>query len=172
MRARSNQESQPTAQKERMARMTFFFLHRRFHQTRQDIGRQTHGCVYCDKKDHFSANCPKVTAVEDHKRILSQRQLCFNCTGDRHRAETCRSRGCHNCQRKHHTLICDQTNNASVGRFLTAQDKPSGKVIYPVVVVEVNGIKCHALLDTGAGSLYASSAFFGPSPDQTGSVFL
>ena len=40
----------------------------------------------------------------------------------------------------HHTSICDQTNNASVGRFLTAQDKGSGKVIYPVVVVELNGI--------------------------------
>lgn len=42
---------------------------------------------------------------------------------------------------------------------MTAQDKGSGKVIYPVVVVEVNGIKCRALLDTGAGSSYASSAF-------------
>ena len=131
---------------------------RRSYQTRQDVGRQTHGCVYCDKTGHFSANCLKVTAVGDRKRILSQKQLCFNCTGDRHRAESCRSRGCHNCQRKRHTSICDQTNTASVGRFLTAQDKGTGKVIYPVVVVEVNGIKCRALLDTGAGSSYASSA--------------
>ena len=37
------------------------FLRRRSYQTRQDIARQTHGCVYCDKKDHFSVNCPKVT---------------------------------------------------------------------------------------------------------------
>ena len=79
-------------------------------------------------------------------------------TGDRQRADSCRSLGCHNCQRKHHTSICDQTNNMSVERFLTAQDKGTGKVIYPVVVVEVNGIKCRALLDTGAGSSYASSA--------------
>jgi len=41
---------------------------------------------------------------------------------------------------------------------LTAHDKGTGKVIYPVVVVEVNGIKCRALFDTGAGSSYASSA--------------
>ena len=46
----------------------------------------------------------------------------------------------------------------SVRRFLTAQDKGTGKIIYPVVVVEVNGIKCRALLDTGAGNSYASSA--------------
>ena len=134
------------------------YSRRRSYQTRQDVGKQTHGCVYCDKTGHFSTNCPKVTAVGDRKRILSQKQLCFNCTGDRHRAESCRSRGCHNCQRKHHTSICDQTNNSSVGRFLTAQDKGTGKVVYPVVAVEVNGVKCRALLDTGAGSSYASSA--------------
>jgi len=40
-----------------------------------------------------------------------------------------------------------------------AQDKNApGQVIYPVVLVEVNGFKCHALLDTGAGSSYVSSA--------------
>ena len=32
------------------------------------------------------------------------------------------------------------------------------EVIYPVVMVEVDGIKTHALLDTGAGSSYASSS--------------
>ena len=135
------------------------FLRRRSYQTRQDVGRQTHWCVYCDKTGHFSANCPKVIAVGDRKKILSQKQLCFHCTGDRHRAESCGSRGCHNCQRKHHhTSICDQTSNSSVGRLFTAQDKGTSKVVYPVVVVEVNGIKCRALLESGAGSSHASSA--------------
>ena len=41
---------------------------------------------------------------------------------------------------------------------MTAQNKGSEQVIYPVVVVDVNGVKCRALLDTGAGSSYASSA--------------
>ena len=31
------------------------------------------------------------------------------------------------------------------------------QVTYPVVVVKVNGVKCRALLDTGAGSSYASA---------------
>ena len=31
-------------------------------------------------------------------------------------------------------------------------------VIYPVVIVEVQGVRCRALLDTGAGSSYASAA--------------
>ena len=33
-----------------------------------------------------------------------------------------------------------------------------GEVIYPVVVVLVDGIKVRALLDTGSGSSYASAA--------------
>ena len=42
---------------------------------------------------------------------------------------------------------------------MTAHDKSaSGEVIYLVVLVEVNGFKCCTLLDTGAGSSYASSA--------------
>ena len=41
---------------------------------------------------------------------------------------------------------------------MTVQNKGSEQVIYPVVVVDVNGVKCRALLDTGAGSSYASSA--------------
>ena len=32
-----------------------------------------------------------------------------------------------------------------------------GSVTYPLVVVKVNGIKCRALFNTGAGSSYASS---------------
>lgn len=132
---------------------------RRSYQTQQESGRRMHGCVYCDKEDHLSFNCPKVVATGDRRKILSQKQLCFNCTGDRHRADSCKSRGCHNCQRRHHTSICDQTTPGTTnGRFLTAQNKGTDQVIYPVVVVEVNGIKCRALLDTGAGSSYASSA--------------
>ena len=74
-------------------------------------------------------------------------------------ADSRRSHGCHNCQRKHHTSICDQAAQPTHGRFMTAQDKSaSGQVIYPVVLVEVNGFKCRALLDTGADSSYASSA--------------
>ena len=34
-------------------------------------------------------------------------------------------------------------------------------MIYSVVVVEVVGAKCHALLDTGAGSSYASATLLG-----------
>ena len=41
---------------------------------------------------------------------------------------------------------------------MTAATMERPTVIYPVVVVEVLGVKCRALLDTGAGSSYASAA--------------
>ena len=43
--------------------------------------------------------------------------------------------------------------------MLVATGKSS--VTYPVVVVEVCGIRCRALLDTGAGNSYASAALLG-----------
>ena len=42
-------------------------------------------------------------------------------------------------------------------QLLTATGK-NGHVVYPVVIVRVEGVLCHALLDTGAGSSYASAA--------------
>ena len=68
----------------------------RSYQTQQGNGRQPCGRVYCDKTDHFSVKSPKVVAVGDRRKILSQKQL--------------------------------------------------------------NRFKCRALLDTGAGSSYVSSA--------------
>ena len=41
---------------------------------------------------------------------------------------------------------------------MTATSVGKTAVIYPVVVVKVQGVKCRALLDTGAGSSYASAA--------------
>ena len=48
-----------------------------------------------------------------------------------------------------------------------------GPVVYPVVVVEVAGIKCRALLDSGAGIWYASAALvllerIGAKPHRSG----
>lgn len=60
------------------------------------------------------------------------------------------------CGQRHHTSICN--NSSTDGLLLTTQPESSNKVIYPVVVVEVEGVQCRALLDTGAGRSYASAA--------------
>ena len=40
---------------------------------------------------------------------------------------------------------------------MTASKQEDKEVVYPIVLVEIDGIKTHALLDTGAGSSYASA---------------
>ena len=115
---------------------------------------QSRQCVYCESQGHRSVECDKVVSVSDRRKVLSNKHLCFNCTGEKHRASDCRSRiQCYHCKRRHHTSICDKL--ADNPKLLC---QPSSKnVVYPVVVVKVEGVKCRALLDTGSGSSFASS---------------
>ena len=53
-------------------------------------------------------------------------------------------------QRKCHTSICDKNSQMMIAA--------ESLVIHPVLVVKVNNIMCQTLLDTGAGSSYASAA--------------
>ena len=41
-------------------------------------------CVYCNKTDHKSTNCNSVTSINERRKILSDKELCFNCTGIKH----------------------------------------------------------------------------------------
>ena len=130
------------------------------------------GCVYCGDLGHKATQCDKITEATERKRILAKKGLCFNCATKMHRAAECASKSsCNHCRRRHHTLICEQINdgrnNTSVsdeqqtdkrqngGKLLT--DGVSGEGILPVVVIKVNGITCRALIDSGAGSSYASA---------------
>ena len=68
---------------------------------------RTPRCAFCSDH-HFTNNCTKVTTTQERKKIIIQKQLCFNCLGN-HQVATCRSRRrCRRCNRKHHTSICDQ----------------------------------------------------------------
>ena len=109
-------------------------------------------CVYCNSTEHKSSECEKVKSVTERKRLLSVRKLCFYCTGGKHRATEYRSKvACQKCIGKHFTSICDKDPQ----QILVATGE--GSVIYPVVIVEVNGIKCRAFLETGAGSTCISA---------------
>ena len=89
------------------------------------------------------------------KKLLSSKRLCLNCTNGKHRAADCRSRStCGKCGKKHHTSTYDSDRGA---QLLTAACLANNAVVYPVFVVEVEGVRCRALLDTGAGSSYTSA---------------
>ena len=69
-----------------------------------------------------------------------------------HRATECRcNTSCQMCNRKHHSSICDKLSN----QLMLA--KGGGQVVYLVVVVEVDGIRCSALLDMGAERSHTSA---------------
>jgi len=115
-------------------------------------------CVYCEDQNHRSVKCTKVTETGERRRIFSEKRLCYNCTGGNHRADDCKSRlRCQKCSCKHHTSICSTREN-DFNPLLIAAGMPNVRMTYPVVVVEVEGVKCRALLDTGGGSSYASAA--------------
>ena len=42
-------------------------------------------CVYCRKSDHKSADCQTVKTIFEHRKLLSEKKLCFNCTKPKHR---------------------------------------------------------------------------------------
>ena len=127
------------------------------------------GCVYCDSTDHRPHECSKVADPSERRKIFLRKRLCFNCAGDDHRATECKSgKTCLFCKRRHHTSICDRGN---ADNSMTATQVGDGPVVYPVVVVEVAGIKCRAILDSGAGSSYTSAALLeriGAKPHHSG----
>ena len=111
----------------------------------QQKDKRVRGCVYCEKPDHKSVDCKTVASVDEHKRVLSNKHLCFNCTGTRHKAVDCRCCVlCQVCQKKHHTSICDRLGE----QLMTATSAGKTAVIRPVMVVKA----------VVAGSSYASAA--------------
>jgi hypothetical protein len=116
------------------------------------------GCVYCGDENHKAVECNKVTDIIERKRILAQKGLCFNCATRNHRASECPSKtSCQHCKKRHHTSLCGQAQDGKEKKVPLMTDGKSGDAIFPVVVVKVDGITCRALIDSGAGSSYASA---------------
>ena len=88
---------------------------------------------------------------------LIDKKLCFNCTDMRHQAQECRNNNaCQHCGNRHHISICDRLPGNNQMMLVTGDHERS--VLYPVVVVLVDGNKCGALLDTVVGCSHASAA--------------
>ena len=88
-------------------------------------------------------------------------RICFfNCATPNHRAVECYSKAtCQHCKKRQHTSICDRKHTTQAGTddkktLMTANG--SNKGILPIIPIKVDGITCRELIDTGAGSSYAS----------------
>ena len=107
-------------------------------------------CVYCEKSDHRSSDCKTAKIVTEGTKILSDKKLCFNCTGAKDRAAECRSaKSCLKCKNKLHKSISDKLADSKSEPMLVTTE---AIVTYQVAIIKVNGVKCGALLDTGSGS--------------------
>ena len=126
----------------------------RVFQTNQ---RRTRKCVYCQAEDHKPSECAKIASPTERREFLGTKRLCFNCTGP-HKSSECKSTATsQHCGKRHHTSICSPPKEVKTEGVLTAHQPENKEVVYPIILVEIDGIKTHALLDTGAGSSYASN---------------
>ena len=128
----------------------------------QKSQRRPPGCMYCGLPNHGSADCLKVLDMAHRREILTNKRLCFNCTGFGHMASRCKSRGCSKCSGKHHTSICDVMPAEREIVETGSNTKPEmGKrpivantTIHATVMSKVNGIPARIMIDSGSGSSY------------------
>ena len=146
---RSEQE-QPTKRNSQPTKM--------YHARRDD--NKQRGCVYCGE-NHKAVECNKITNLSDRRQILLNKRLCFNCVSGSHRASHCPSKStCQRCRKRHHTSLCekiDPTSEHEQPHGVALTTNQNGEGLFPVLIIEVNGIKCRALIDSGAGSSYVSA---------------
>ena len=76
----------------------------------QEQNLQSQRCVYCDKGTRRSFECTQVTSPNQRGQKLHIKGLCFNCTGNKHKAAECRSHTrCLHYKQRHHSSICHKT---------------------------------------------------------------
>ena len=104
----------------------------------------------------------KSEAIERHLSTLWSLSKELNQMRIEVEAAFCPSKSvCQQCHKHHHTSICDaprqETNQPTPTTGVALTTNQVGEGLFPVLVVEVNGIKCRVLIDSGAGSSYVSA---------------
>lgn len=138
---------------------------------------KTHSCVFCDSKDHKSANCPKAKNMSNSEKqeCAQHRRACFKCLYIGHRGRDCHVNvKCETCSRKHVTIMCRDEKGGSATPQTTANNSSSQTeyslanlsgctpVFMQVLSVRLrgeNGEKLvRALIDSGSQRSYLSKA--------------
>ena len=104
----------------------------------------------------------KSEAIERHLSTLWSLSKELNQMWIEVEAAFCPSKSvCQQCHKHHHTSSCDaprqETNQPTPTTGVALPTNQVGEGLFPVLVVEVNGIKCRVLIDSGAGSSYVSA---------------
>ncbi|XP_068726487.1 uncharacterized protein [Montipora capricornis] len=108
--------------------------------------RKPRTCVYCERGDHVSSACTHLTTLDERKRFLARKGMCFNCTGTKHRAADCRS-----CSTEYGQIIEQQKSEGIVEE---ANESPQEKEFYiphkPVVRIGAESTKLRVVYDASA----------------------
>ena len=68
-------------------------------------------CIFCNYV-HDPITCTKVRSVDERKRVVKEKHLCFNCLGNHKIAECKSKKTCKNCPgKRHHTSICTKVES-------------------------------------------------------------
>lgn len=69
--------------------------------------QKTHNCLFCDRAEHKSEDCP-YNSVPERKEKIKKMGRCFVCLGQKHIAKSCKVKdaSCETCGRRHHIAVC------------------------------------------------------------------
>lgn len=72
-------------------------------------------CLKCSQA-HLLFQCEKFAklSVENKRSFVADKNVCFNCLKEGHRAKDCRSKGrCQKCHKRHNTLLHEETSSSN-----------------------------------------------------------
>uniref|UniRef100_A0A914XXT5 Eukaryotic translation initiation factor 3 subunit G N-terminal domain-containing protein n=1 Tax=Panagrolaimus superbus TaxID=310955 RepID=A0A914XXT5_9BILA len=76
--------------------------------------RKKFACSLCEG-DHWTANCPQFTTIDEKVRQLKLKNYCSKCARRSHNATQCRSSvHCNNCDGQHYSFICPERMNTTL----------------------------------------------------------
>ena len=113
-------------------------------------------CHFCKPEHHPLHLCPKWSSFTVPQRLtqVKDRNLCLNCLGVGHQAETCKSTyRCRDCRQAHHTSI-HQANQQVTSTLSQSQQLPDALLQTAEVLLKGPGgreVRARALLDGAAG---------------------
>ena len=96
-------------------------------------------CQLCSG-EHSVFSCTKYNSVEMKRKQVKDLNLCFNCLRKNHSVKNCRvTYNCRNCNKRHHSSVCDQSNYSAIG----ISGFPDGLPRNENVVMSMAGNKMH-----------------------------
>ena len=136
-------------------------------------------CMFCQDSRHRLHHCPefKGKALEERRKYVKEKKLCYGCLRTGHNAKDCRNRHtCDNCERRHPTLLhgdnyakakptsvsnpgtTEETATTLSLSVTTKEPSTNTSMIVPVWVSSVSNpgmeILVYALLDTQSDTVF------------------